>query len=114
LALYLQGGAFILAFPIGGLIGSKLGPRVPLFIAAGLQLLNALIVICFTPESNQNKVKELNLSAANPISGLKKLFGGAPLLRTAATVYFFASLARCSLDAQFTNYSNIREFAYCS
>jgi len=102
------GGAFIFAFPIGGLLGSKYGPRLPLVIAAGLQVLNALILIFLTPESNQNKTTKLDLSEANPISGLKKLFGNAPILRTAAVVYFLASLARSSLDAQFTNYASIR------
>lgn len=102
------GGAFILAFPIGGLLGVKYGPRLPLLIAAGLQVLNALILVFLTPESNQNKTTKLDLSEANPMGGLKKLFGNAPILRTAALVYFLASLARSSLDAQFTNYASIR------
>ena len=102
------GGAFIFAFPIGGILGSKFGPRLPLLIAAGAQLLNALIILFITPESNKTKTKELNLREANPIGGLNKLFGQAPILRTVALAYFFSSLARCSLDAQFTNYSNIR------
>jgi len=102
------GGAFILAFPIGGLLGSKYGPRLPLLIAAGLQVLNALILVFLTPESNQNKTTKLDLSDANPMGGLKKLFGHAPILRTAAVVYFLTSLARTSLDAQFANYSSIR------
>lgn len=90
------------------MLGSKFGPRLPLKIAAGLQLLNALIIMFITPESNKNKAKSLDLREANPIGALKKLFGNAPLLRTAAIVYFLISLARCSLDAQFTNYANIR------
>ena len=90
------------------MLGSKFGPRLPLLIAAGVQLLNALIIIFITPESKKMKTKKLDLREANPIGGLKKLFGNAPILRTAALAYFFASLARCSLDAQFTNYSNIR------
>ena len=102
------GGAFILAFPIGGLLGVRYGPRLPLFIAAGLQALNALILVFLTPESNQSKKSKLDLSEANPMGGLTKLFGRAPILRTAAVVYFLASLARCSLDAQFTNYASIR------
>ena len=79
-------------------------------IAAGLQLLNALIIIFVTPESNQNKSthKKLDLREANAFGGLLKLFGHATILRTAAMTYFFCSLARCSLDAQFTNYANIR------
>lgn len=104
----LQGGAFIFAFPIGGALGAKFGPRLPLLIAAGFQLLNALILLLFTPESNTSKTEKLDLREVNPIGSLKKLFGGAPILRTAALTYFFASLARCSLDAQFPNYTNIR------
>ena len=102
------GGAFILAFPIGGLLGVKFGPRLPLLIAAGLQILNALILLIFTPESNKTKSTKLDLSEANPIGALKKLFGHAPILRTAAMVYFLASLARNSLDAQFANYASLR------
>jgi hypothetical protein len=49
--------------------------------------------------------KELDLREANPISGLKRLLCDA---RTATLAFFCASLARCSLDAQFTNYANIR------
>ena len=103
------GGAFIFAFPIGGVLGSKYGPRLPLYIAAGLQLLNAMIILFITPESNKPmKTKKLDLREVNPIGGLRKLFANAPILRTAAMIYFLLSLARCSLDAQFTNYSNIR------
>jgi len=102
------GGAFVFAFPVGGILGSKFGPRLPLYIASGLQLLNALIILFFTPESNTNKNDKLDLRETNPISGLKRLFGNAPILRTAALAYFLISLARCSLDAQFTNYANIR------
>ena len=103
------GGAFIFAFPIGGVLGSKYGPRLPLYIAAGLQLLNAIIILFITPESNKPmKSKKLDLREVNPIGGLRKLFANAPILRTAAMIYFLLSLARCSLDAQFTNYSNIR------
>lgn len=90
------------------MLGSKYGPRLPLLVSAGAQFLNALIILLITPESNSCKVKELNLAEANPIGGLKKLFGHAPILRSASIVYFLSSLARGSLDAQFTNYSNIR------
>lgn len=78
------GGAFILAFPIGGILGSKFGPRLPLLIAAGFQFLNAMIIIFITPESNKMKSKTLDLREANPIGGLKRLFANAPILRTAA------------------------------
>jgi DHA1 family tetracycline resistance protein-like MFS transporter len=87
-----------------------LGPRIPLLIAAGLQLINALIILFITPESNKYpSSNDLDLREANPITGRKKLFGGARILRTAALAYFSVSLARrCSLDAQFTNYANLR------
>lgn len=105
-------GAFILAFPIGGLLGAKYGPRLPLLIAAGLQALNAVIILLVTPESNPplaaSKQTKLNLAEANPIGGLVRLFGQAPLLRITSTVYLLASLARSSLDAQFPNYTNLR------
>ena len=98
------GGAFIIAFPIGGLIGAKYGPRIPLYLAAILQLLNASILLFLTPESNtpQHPSAKIDLREANPIRGLQRLFGNAPLLRTASTVFLLASLARSSLDAQFT------------
>jgi len=102
------GFAFILGFPIGGILGAKFGPRVPLLIAAALQLLNALIIIFVTPESNTERVAKLDLLEDNPIGGLHRLFCQSPLLRTAAITYFLTSLARSSLDAQFTNYSSIR------
>lgn len=89
-------------------MGAKFGPRVPLLAAAALQLINALIIIFVTPESNTNPTTKLDLKEANPVGGMIKLFGRSHLLRVASTAYFLASLARGSLDAQFANYSNIR------
>lgn len=103
------GGAFIFAFPIGGILGAKFGPRVPLLIAAGIQLINALIIMFLTPESHTPNVgAKIDLREVNPIGGLVRLFGGLPLLRVASLALFLASLGRSSLDAQFTNYVNIR------
>lgn len=114
------GGAFVLAFPIGGIIGAKHGPKVAILMAAGFQLLNCFIAAVFTPESNANAnaatkpTKTIRFSEVNPITGLQKLFGigggGATtaLLRTASLTYFFLSLARGALDAQFINYTNVR------
>jgi len=122
------GGAFIIAFPIGGILGAKFGPRLPILMAAGFQLLNGLLAIFVTPESNaiakakiNNGVKTtINLSEINPITGLKKLLGigktdspgfgtkSVGLLRMASIAYFLICIARGSLDAQFVNYTNIR------
>ncbi|VEU40327.1 unnamed protein product [Pseudo-nitzschia multistriata] len=114
------GGAFILAFPIGGFIGNKHGPKLAIRMAAGFQLLNCLIALILTPESNSkaggNADKKIRLSEVNPITGLQKLFGlggnnsgpSVSLLRTASLAYFSLSLARCALDAQFINYTNLR------
>jgi len=104
------GGAFVFAFPIGGILGAKYGPRVPLYLAAAVQFVNALILLFVTPESHTDRegVTTLDWTHDNPMGGLTRLFGHARILRVTAAVYFLANLARSSLDAQFTNYSNIR------
>jgi MFS transporter, DHA1 family, tetracycline resistance protein len=108
--MHVAGGAFIFAFPIGGLIGARKGPKVALLIAAAIQAINALVLIFLTPESHdadpQRKIAFKEES--NPIGGLVRLFGHGSLLRLAAGAYFLASLARGSLDAQFPNYTNLR------
>ena len=113
------GAAFILAFPIGGMLGAKYGPRLPLCVAACLQLLNALILLVFTPESNPPSARaaagggggqksRLDLREANPISNLVRLFSQRNLLATLGVTYFLTSFARNALDAQFVNYADIR------
>ena len=92
----------------GGVLGAKFGPRLPLLIAAGIQAVNLLVILLLTPESNVNKNTNIDLKQSNPLNGMKKLFFNTPLLRTVSLAYFLSSLARCSLDAQFANYSNIR------
>lgn len=98
------------AFPIGGLIGAKKGPKTALLIAAAIQATNALIMFFLTPESKTpDPSRKINLRQANPIGGLKRLyFGESSLLRLAATAYFLAALAKGSLDGQFPNYTNLR------
>ena len=96
---------------IGGILGAKFGPRVPLYVACGLQLLNAAIAIFLTPESTPRDVRKqrkLDMRQANPLGALWKLFGRAKLLRNAAALYALVALARNSLDAQFVNYASIR------
>jgi len=102
--------AFIIAFPVGGILGAKYGPRLPLFIAAGVQALNALIILLFTPESNVNRdlSTKINWKEANPWGGLVRLFGQTSALTSISTIYFLGSLARMSLDAQFVNFSSLR------
>jgi len=104
------GGAFIIAFPIGGLLGTKFGPRMPLLIAGALQLLNALVIALATPESNPaaRRAGKMDLRGANPLSGLRRLFLHGAMLRAAAASYFLVTLARNSLDAQFVNYASVR------
>ena len=105
------GMAFIIAFPVGGVLCAKLGPRVPLQVAAALQLLNALLLVFVTPEANPRSARAgrtLDLRQANPLGGLRRLFGRADLLRAVAASYFLVSLARNALDAQFVNYASIR------
>lgn len=106
------GGAFIFAFPIGGILGAKYGPRLPLLVAAAIQFVNAMLILFVTPESNpksQRQNVKLDLKEANPIGSIARLFFSKNhLLLIGSASYFLASLARCSLDAQFANYSNIR------
>ena len=128
------GGAFVIAFPVGGLLGAKYGPRFPILLSAGVGIVNGLLATFVTPESNLKAIKDnqskkskskennnkIRLSEVNPITGLQKLMGvgtnnipgfgtsSVSLLRTASLTYFLLSLARGSLDAQFVNYSNLR------
>ena len=105
------GCAFILAFPIGGILGAKYGPRCPLYVACGIQLLNAAIALFLTPESSPRglrKGRTLDLKQSNPIGALWRLFGRAKLLRNAACMYALVALARNSLDAQFVNYASVK------
>ena len=105
------GGAFIIAFPIGGILGKRYGPRMPLLVAAALQLLNAMVVGFLTPESHhrtERASKPLDLRSANAVGALGRLFAHGRTLRGAAAVYFLLSLARNSLDAQFVNYASVR------
>jgi DHA1 family tetracycline resistance protein-like MFS transporter len=92
------GGAFVIAFPVGGLLGAKYGPRLPILLSAGFGIVNGLLAIFVTPESNPKAIKEqmkttksknsnkaktksnepsnkINLSEVNPITGLQKLMG---------------------------------------
>ena len=75
------GGAFILAFPIGGILGKQLGPRVPVLLGAAVQLLNLLLILFVTPESNTRAMRAgrtLDLREANPLGALRKLFNPNP------------------------------------
>ena len=84
---------------------------MPLRVAAGLQLLNFLLIVLVTPESNpraKRAGRSIDWREANPLGSLWKLFGHAPVLRNAAAMYGLVSLARNALDAQFVNYASIR------
>ncbi len=100
------GIAFVFAFPIGGILGAKLGPRVPMLVAAAIQLLNFLIITFLTPESHPAPRRKLALDPreANPAGLLAGLFTKGALLRGMAISWFLLSLARCALD-EFVNYT---------
>ena len=61
------GGAFIIAFPLGGFLGAKYGPKLPIAVAGVLQLVNGLLALTVTPESNARVVlrKKKRNAAAN-------------------------------------------------
>lgn len=124
------GGAFVIGFPIAGMLGAKYGPKLPILLAAAFQAISGLLALFVTPESNtlatsskpikKNAASQsINLAEVNPITGLQNLLGigssstgfgtsSKSLLRAASLAYACLSMARRSLDTQFVNYSNIR------
>lgn len=124
------GGAFVIGFPIAGMLGAKYGPKLPILLAAAFQTLSGLLALFVTPESNtlarsgkptqkKEASQSIKLSEVNPITGLQNLLGigssstgfgtsSKSLLRAASLAYACLSMARRSLDAQFVNYSNLR------
>ena len=116
------GGAFVIGFPVAGMLGAKYGPKLPILLAAAFQALSGLLALFVTPESNTlvtSSKTSINLAEVNPITGLQNLLGigssstgfgtsSKSLLRAASLAYACLSMARRSLDTQFVNYSNIR------
>mmetsp|Transcript_24086 Transcript_24086/g.58068 ORF Transcript_24086/g.58068 Transcript_24086/m.58068 type:complete len:343 (+) Transcript_24086:407-1435(+) len=105
------GGAFVFAFPLAGILGKKLGPRKVVLTAAIVQFVNFLLITLVTPESCPAPMRvgrRLDLRSANPLGALRKLFCSTSVLRLAATSYFFISIARTVLDAQYSNYALYR------
>ena len=91
------GGAFVVAFPLGGLLGAKLGTRAPVLLAAGVQLLNFLLIAFVTPESkpaSERAGARLDLRRANPAGALARLFCAGPVLRGLSAAYFLVTLSR--------------------
>jgi len=102
-------GAFILGFPLSGVISAKYGLRAPLYAASAVGLLNFAIIALFTPESlpaEQRKGQKLDLKQANPFGALRLLFGRTPLLRGCATAFFLLWLSNMCVNALFGNYVN--------
>ena len=94
-----MGGAFLLAFPIGGVLGAKLGPRAPLRIAAALQVVNAALIALLVPESNpphRRRRQQADREMRHPLT--RRCSAGvqpaAPAAEAAAEVQ-----PRCSRDA---------------
>ncbi|MDB5695181.1 MAG: transporter [Sphingomonas bacterium] len=112
------GGGFILGPAIGGLI-ADLGVRAPFIAAAGLALVNAMLVLTLLPETlaPENR-RPFSWRRANPIGAFAPLFnagGAAPLLVCAllwqlahmvfpSTWSFFAGIA-FGWDAQAIGWS---------
>ena len=102
-------GAFIIGMPASAVIAGKYGLRAPMYAAAGVGLVNFLILVLATPESlpkEQRQGKKLDLATANPFGALRLLFGSTPLLRGAASTYLLVWFGNACINSQFGNYVN--------
>ena len=105
------GAAFGLGFVIGPALGGLLGDialRLPLWVAAGLSLVNALYGFFVLPESlPKEKRTSVGLGLANPLGSLA-LFRSEPALIGLAVVAFVELLAHESLPGVFVLYVDSR------
>lgn len=105
------GAAFGLGFVIGPAIGGLLGEvalRLPLWVAAGLSLVNALYGFFVLPESlPADKRAPLSLAKANPL-GTLSLFRQEKALIGLAIVTFVELLAHESLPGVMVLYTDAR------
>ena len=85
------------------------GLRGPMYAAAGVGVLNFLIIMLFMPESlppSQRRGKSLDWKEANPLGALRLLFARTPLLRGACAAFFLLFLGNACINSIFGNYVN--------
>lgn len=95
-------GAFVLGFPLSGILGKK-DPRKPMWLAVAVSLLNGLIAVFVTPESLEAKKKTFDLRGANPVAVTNKLFASSGVV---ALAYALAWTANMALNTTFVNFVN--------
>lgn len=105
------GAAFGLGFICGPILGGLLGEidlRLPLYVAAGFSLLNAIYGVLVLPESlPPERRTPFSIAKANPFASLVSLGGQHGVGRLVA-VYAFYSLAHMMLVTTWVLYTNFR------
>lgn len=101
------GIGFILGPALGGLLGSY-GPRVPLWVAAGLSVGNGLYGLLILPESlPRDRRAPFSLRRANPVGALG-LLRSTPALTRFAAIQFLSNLAQGVLPSIVVLYTGYR------
>jgi MFS transporter, DHA1 family, tetracycline resistance protein len=107
----MMGAAFGLGFIIGPLMGGVLGdinPRLPIYVAAGLSLLNFLYGFFILPESlAKTDRKPFSLKSANPLGAMKFLMSKADLLRL-SFISLLVNFAHIVLPTTFVLFAALR------
>lgn len=103
------GGAFIVGFPLAAVLSKGGKYRKPMYLAAGLQVLNAFLALLVTPESAPMN-SEIKWAEANPISSLAQLdlFKKRSPLKDTALAFAFVWLGNLALNACFVPYVDTR------
>ncbi len=101
------GIGFIFGPALGGLLG-ELGPRVPLFVAAGLAGVNWLYGFFVLPESLPlERRRPFSLKEANPVGGLLRL-RRYPFVASLAVSFVLMMMAHRGLETVFVLYTSYR------
>jgi len=110
-AFGILGAAFGLGFILGPAIGGFLGEysiRLPLWVASGFSLGNAVYGFFVLPESLPRSLRTpFNWRSANPLGALK-LLQRHPDLLSLASIAFLSTLAQVSLPSTMTLYAMYR------
>lgn len=101
-------GAFILGFPLSAFLAAQYGLRAPMYAAALVSALNAVLIATVVPESlpKSQRRAAVDWKEANPVGALKLLFGKGALLRGACTAYCLVWLGNACINSIFGNYVN--------